>query len=70
MKGKINFWNGDIAAAEGAQKHGKPGKLSLKHVEDYIKELKKAKIPEERKSPMLLPDYRGKNTLARMIDIL
>ena len=50
-------------------KKAKVGKLTLKHVKNYINELKKAKIKEERKSPILLPDYRGKNALARMIDI-
>ena len=58
-----------INAAKWVKKHAKPKNLNLKHVEDYIKELKKAKIPEERKSPMLLPDYRGEKALARMIDI-
>ncbi|KAA0003457.1 MAG: FAD-binding protein [Thermoplasmata archaeon] len=50
-------------------KKAKVGKLTLKHVKRYIDELKKAKIKEERKSPMLLPDYRGEKAVARMIDI-
>jgi len=32
--------------------------------------LKKARIKEERKAPLLLPDYRGKEVLSRAIDIL
>ena len=50
-------------------KKAKIGKLTLKHVKKYIEELKKAKIKEERKSPVLLPDYRGEKAVARMIDI-
>jgi len=50
-------------------KKAKIGKLTLKHVKKYIEELKRAKIKEERKSPMLLPDYRGEKAVARMIDI-
>ena len=58
-----------INAAKYAKK-AKFGKLSLKHVEKYIEELKKAKIKKERKAPILLPDYRGKQVLSRAIDIL
>ena len=58
-----------ISAAKWASKRFKPEKLSLKHTENYIKELEKAKIPKERRSPMLLPDYRGDKVLARMLDI-
>lgn len=57
-----------INAAEYVKK-AKVGKLTLEHVKDYINELKKAKIKEERKAPLLLPDYRGEKALARMIDI-
>jgi hypothetical protein len=31
--------------------------------------LKKAGIKPERKAPIILPDYRGKAVLARMIDV-
>ena len=58
-----------IYSAEYVKKGVKESKLGLKHTEKYIKMLKDAGIKEERKSPMLLPDYRGKATLARMIDI-
>jgi len=58
-----------INAAKYAKK-AKFGKLSLEHVEKYIEELKKAKIKKERKAPILLPDYRGKQVLSRAIDIL
>ena len=38
----------------------KLGKLSLQHVKEYEKELIEAGIDGNRKSPMLLPDYRFK----------
>jgi succinate dehydrogenase / fumarate reductase flavoprotein subunit len=58
-----------VHSAEYVKKGVKTGKLGLKHVKEYIKELKSAGLETERKSPMLLPDYRGKATLARSIDI-
>jgi succinate dehydrogenase / fumarate reductase flavoprotein subunit len=45
------------------------GKLTLQHVKRYHMELKQANISKDCKSPMLLPDYRRKETIARMIDI-
>jgi len=45
------------AAAEAA-KAAKPGELTLKHVAAFHEELKTAKVPHSRKSPILLPDYR------------
>jgi succinate dehydrogenase / fumarate reductase flavoprotein subunit len=45
------------------------GKLTLQHIKKYNMELKAANIKEEIMSPMLLPDYRRKETIARMIDI-
>lgn len=58
-----------ISAAKWASKRSKPKELNLRHTENYIEELKKAKVPEERRSPILLPDYRGKKVLARMLDV-
>ncbi len=58
-----------ISAAKWVKKRGKPKKLSLKHVSLYESELKKAKIKPEKRSPMLLPDYRGEKALARMLDL-
>jgi len=55
-----------------AAKHVKKveyGKLTLQHVEKYIKMLKEAGIKPKRKSPILLPDYRGKKVLSRELDI-
>ena len=45
------------------------GKLTLQHIKRYHIELKEANIDEDITSPMLLPDYRRKETIARMIDI-
>jgi len=58
-----------IYSAEYVSKGTQLNVPTLKHTEKYIKMLKDAGIKEERKSPILLPDYRGKATLARMIDI-
>jgi len=57
-----------IAAAQWAKKH-KPGKLTLTHVDKYEKMLKDAGIKTDRKSPVLLPEYRGKAALSRALDI-
>lgn len=58
-----------INAAKYAKK-ARIGKLSLQHTKKYIEELKKAKIKEERKAPILIPDYREEKVLSRAIDIL
>ena len=46
------------------------GERTLQHVHGYVEALKAAGIELERKAPMLLPEYRGKAALARMIDVL
>ncbi len=56
-------------AAEYLKSKPAQGKLSLEHVKTYTDMLKKAGVNTSRKAPMLLPDYRGKAVLARMIDI-
>jgi len=58
-----------IYAAESVTKTKRNGKLSLAHAKKYVDMLKKAGIRPERKAPILLPDYRGKAVLARMIDV-
>jgi succinate dehydrogenase/fumarate reductase flavoprotein subunit len=58
-----------IYAAEYVKKTKTKGKLTLEHVKQYVDMLKKAGIKPERKAPILLPDYRGKAVLARMIDV-
>ncbi len=51
-------------AAQRARKT-KIASLTLKHVDEYHKELEKAGIPRERVAPMLLPDYRRPETKER-----
>ncbi|MCS7386739.1 MAG: FAD-binding protein [archaeon GB-1867-005] len=57
-----------ISAAKYVQ-NVEPGKLSLKHVNRYVEMLKEAKIPPTRKSPILLPEYRGEKVLSRAISL-
>lgn len=57
-----------ITAAEYAKKT-KPGKLTLEHLKKYRRKLKNADIKVERKAPILLPEYRGKEMLERTIDV-
>lgn len=58
-----------VSAAKFVNSAIKRGKLTLKHLDKYTKMLKEANIKPERRSPIILPDYRGKAALARMIDI-
>jgi succinate dehydrogenase / fumarate reductase flavoprotein subunit len=57
------------AAAEHA-KSARIGKLNLKHIDEYEKMLKEAGIKTERKSPLLLPEYRGAKTLEHHLKLL
>jgi succinate dehydrogenase/fumarate reductase flavoprotein subunit len=57
------------AAAEHA-KTAEIGKLSLSHVDEYEKLLEKEGIKTDRKSPMVLPEYRGKKTLEHHLKLL
>jgi len=57
------------AAAEHA-KNARIGKLTLKHLDDYEKVLKAAGIKTDRKSPLLLPEYRGAKTLEHHLKLL
>jgi len=58
-----------ICAAKYAKTIKRRRKLSLEHMKKYVNMLKKAGIKPERRAPILLPEYRGKAVLARMIDI-
>jgi succinate dehydrogenase/fumarate reductase flavoprotein subunit len=51
--------------AAALSKTTKIGKLTLKHVGEYHKELEAAGVPRDRISPMLLPDYRRPETKER-----
>jgi succinate dehydrogenase / fumarate reductase flavoprotein subunit len=55
-----------ISAAKHAKKT-KLGKLTLQHVEKYTKNLEKNKIKPKMRSPMLLPEYREEDVLARRL---
>jgi succinate dehydrogenase / fumarate reductase flavoprotein subunit len=57
-----------INAAKYAQKVNL-GKLSLDHVKKYEEALKNAGVKTDRKAPILLPEYRGKEVLSRALDI-
>ena len=57
-----------ISAAKHV-KHASVGKLTLDHVRRWEELLKKEGIITDRKSPILLPDYRGERVLSRAIKI-
>lgn len=58
-----------ISTAEYLKSNPQHGKLTIDHMHNYVKLLKEAGVDTIRKAPVLLPDYRGKAVLARMIDI-
>jgi succinate dehydrogenase / fumarate reductase flavoprotein subunit len=58
-----------ISVAEYLKSDAKHGRLTLEHMKNYVTMLKQAGINTTRKAPILLPDYRGKAVLARMIDV-
>ncbi len=58
-----------ISTAEYLKSNPGYGKLTTDHLNNYVKLLKEAGIETTRKAPILLPEYRGKAVLARMIDI-
>ncbi|MFQ5977174.1 MAG: FAD-binding protein [Candidatus Heimdallarchaeota archaeon] len=58
-----------ISAAQHVKK-ASVGKLTLAHLDRYEKWLSDAGVQTERRAPMLLPEYRGKEALSRALDIL
>jgi len=58
-----------IAAAERAST-AEIGELNLDHISEYEKLLEKEGIETDRKSPMVLPEYRGKKTLEHHLKLL
>lgn len=58
-----------ISVAKYLTSNGKHGKLTLESMKKYAAMLKALNIKTTRKAPILLPDYRGKAVLARMIDV-
>ena len=59
-----------ISMAEYVKSGQGPGKLTLDHIKKYAKTLKESGVETGRRAPILLPEYRGKEVLARMIDII
>jgi len=58
-----------ITAAKIAKSTTTKPKLSLKHLDKFIEELKKIGVPKTRRSPILLPDYRGERVLLKSIKV-
>ena len=58
-----------IFAAEYV-KNKTPGKLTLDHIDKFNKMLDDGNIKTDMKAPMIIPEYRGKEALARLLDIL
>jgi len=58
-----------VFAAEYA-KNVELGELTLSHLDRYEKWLEEAGIETDRKTPILLPEYRGKKTLEHQIKLL
>ena len=59
-------------AGINAAKHAKKtpaGKLTLNHLKPWIDQLKILKVPISKKSPILLPEYRGEKTLSHELKI-
>ncbi len=44
-------------------------KIALDHLKPYVQQLQAAGVKQTRRAPIILPDYRGKAVLARMIDV-
>ena len=59
---------GISAAHYVKRKHDKP-KVSLAHTVKYVEALKESDIPEARKAPIILPEYRGKEALSRALPL-
>lgn len=60
-----------IDTAEYVRSGGKKNsaQLTFDHLKSYVQSLKEAGVKPTRRAPILLPDYRGKAALARMIDV-
>jgi succinate dehydrogenase/fumarate reductase flavoprotein subunit len=58
-----------ITAAELVKKTVESPRISLNHLKPIMEELSKLGVPTNRRAPILLPDYRGKAVLTRIIDI-
>jgi len=56
--------------AAGYIKGRKVGKLTLSHIDRYNRAVDELKIEGDRKAPIIVPEYRGKEALARALDLL
>ncbi len=58
-----------ITASKIVKEASSKPKLSLKHIEKFMEELRKANIPKTRRAPIILPDYRGERVLLRSLSL-
>lgn len=58
-----------MSTAEYVKSHRGEFNLTLDHLTQYVKKLEEAGVKRTRRAPIILPDYRGKAALARMIDV-
>lgn len=59
-----------INAAKIVKEMSTKPKLSFNHLKTFMEELKSIGVPRTRRSPMILPDYRGEKVLLKSITIL
>lgn len=58
-----------MSTAEYVKVQKGDSKITLDHVKKYVTSLEQAGVKCTRRAPIILPDYRGKAALARMIDV-
>jgi succinate dehydrogenase / fumarate reductase flavoprotein subunit len=58
-----------MSTAEYVKAQKGDNKITLDHVKKYVTSLEQAGVKCTRRAPIILPDYRGKAALARMIDV-
>lgn len=58
-----------ISAAHYVKGKHEKSKVSLAHTVRYVEALKESDIPEARKAPIILPEYRGKAALSRALQL-
>ncbi|MEM4470536.1 MAG: FAD-binding protein, partial [Desulfurococcaceae archaeon] len=59
-----------VTAAKIVKEQAVKPRLSFKHLEKFVEELKALNVPRERKSPIILPDYRGERALLRSLKLI
>ncbi len=59
-----------LTAAKLVKETSVKPKISLGHLRKYTMELEKLGVPKTRKSPIVLPDYRGERVLLKSIKVL